>query len=158
MFLLILATYSYASLANKHERLYETYAQYEDIFPNTKPGEATQTQRAQIALAFQNKTYETVLTLSNAYVEDKPDDIDVLMAKGIAELETRQYRAAMKTFTGLKRQALIGEAKDKPDWYIALTYLRKNDIAYCRTVLHNITKQESTYAKQARKLLNKLPK
>ena len=154
LFLLVLATYGYASLGNKHERLYATFAEYSNVYPSTKSGDTTQRELAQIKQAFRNKEYPTVIALSDPYLENHPEDYVTLLAKGIAELEVRQYKAALKTFTALKRKNLL---HDKTDWYIALTYLRKNDMEHCRIVLKNIIKQEKFNVGQARELLRRLP-
>lgn len=132
--------------------LYDQYSQYPPLAMIEKSN-ATQDKLAAMEAAFNQKDYTKALPLLQAYVQEKPEDLQAQLYLGICLLETGKYAAARDLFTKISS----GESSfvDYGQWYLALSYLKEGNKAECRKVLQQVP-AESEFLQKAQELLKRL--
>jgi len=85
--------------------------------------------------AYNNKEYSKAIEL----LANLPGKPKLQLYKGIAELESKQYAQAISTFQGFQTDIDHGESAT---WYLALVYLKTNDLKACRKELTKLTSGE----------------
>lgn len=114
--------------------LAENYSQVEPLSLITK-GAATKVDLREMQDLFNAKSYTKALPLIEQYLSDNPQDLDVLLAKGIALLETEQYQKADNCFSDIK--AMNPRVK-KYLWYSAISLLNQDKTSEATTILTEI--------------------
>jgi len=103
--------------------------------------------------AFNSKNYEEALkhltTLSNIYL----NDTEVLLYKGICQLELSNYFEANAIFEKIRQGN--SSLADTATWYKALTLLKQEKFMECKQILKTIP-ESSDQIENAKKLLKKL--
>jgi len=106
---------------------------------------------------FRDKRYEESLVLLKAYVSDNDQKINpqILLYLGVTQLELDQNEAAISSFTKLRNSNTLDVPK--AHWYLALCYLKLNDLEKAKSELNlligsNISFQQN----KAKELLEKL--
>jgi tetratricopeptide (TPR) repeat protein len=104
-------------------------------------------------IAFEKKDYAQALTLLNQLLAESPNDSNLQLYKGICLLETDQAAQARSTWEPITngQSALRSEAQ----WYTALSYLKEQNYASCKSALLKIQPNEDRY-EDAQKLLKQL--
>lgn len=101
---------------------------------------------------YENGKYEEAKNQFNLYLQTKPNVPKILLAKGCAEFKLTELDAAIKSF----KQVLVAAESDiyQPTayWYLALSYLKKEDQAQAIKHLKAIQKGQD-YFKDAQQLL-----
>ena len=89
--------------------------------------------KLKLQTAYNNKNYKVALGYCKEYLQQEPNDYDVILAKGICHLELNQFEEALIIF----EQYASSEADDKikGEWYQAMTYLKKGGKEECKTIL-----------------------
>ncbi|MFK8104998.1 MAG: tetratricopeptide repeat protein [Saprospiraceae bacterium] len=139
----------------KQASLYEQYALHEPL--NLTEKSATDDQLAAKAeIAFNEKQYPAAVTALEAYLAQNPTAIKASLFKAIALLETGQFTESRAILTRLSKgkTALKVEAQ----WYLALSYLKVEEIAATRKLLAEIPESDAYWYNKAQKLLKELPK
>ncbi len=134
------------------DQLYADYAKHDLLSLSTRSIPADDLT-SELEQAFNEQQYQEALNLSTSYLVKYPDAYNVLLAKGISELELGKYEAALSTFKEIEQSDL---RINKGKWYQAMTYLKKGDIEQCRSVLNDIVSSKSYQHQQALELLKKL--
>jgi len=99
---------------------------------------------------YNNGEYAAALPLIESYLVTKPQDLDVLLAKGIALAETDHYTQAHKVYESM---ALLQPRVPKYKYYQALTYLKSGDQAKAKVLLEDLVASRSYKHNQAKELL-----
>ena len=135
------------------EKLYAGYAEHTAIKIQLR-GNTADSLAGLAADKFNNKQYGEALPLLQAYVKQRPDDIQMHISLGICYLEMNRFTDAEQIFS------MIASGKtayaETASWYLALTALKQKDIEKCRSILNRIP-QTSTWYNKARSLLEELP-
>ena len=119
---------------------------------STEKGD-TEADRVGVIQAFNREDYTSILK----ELQDKPltaFSLDILRAKGVAQLETDQWDAAIETFQFLQENHPIYEPESQ--LFIGIAYYRKKDWIASKKALEQIP-EKSSYYEQAQKLLKKIP-
>jgi len=112
------------------------------------------TAEKKIAKAYQAEDYSQVLELFTLL--EKKSQKEYLEYKGVSQLNTGDTEGAIETFKSLIETTTQAIQKDKFHWYLALSYLKKNDKLSTRTTLQKIVGADKYYRKKADKLLKVL--
>jgi len=122
-------------------RYYQPYA-----LNTTEMGDGEQSlQQAQNA--YNSGEYTKALPMLEKY----SDNPKVQLAIGNAQYKLGKFDDAIKTFKGIKYPFLVPTA----NWYLALTYLKKEQAEKAKIILQNIP-EDSNHYKDAQKLLKKI--
>ncbi len=84
---------------------------------------------------FNAKEYGQALPLINQYLESHPKDMDVLLAKGIALMETDKFIQADKVFSNI---GAMNPRVKKYMWYSAMSMLNQDKVSQASSILKEI--------------------
>ena len=108
----------------------------------------------QIDRAIENKEYEKALDLLNQYIAaGEGNQLEAQFFKGICLQKLGQHTQAITTFKLLSEGDSI--LKNDAHWYLALSYLYKEDLTTCRKYLNQIEQNSGKY-EAAQTLLRRL--
>ena len=102
---------------------------------------------------FNEGDYNAAMPLINSFLNDNPRDLDVLLAKGMAQTELKQYDAAHKTYLQIQN---MGPRVKKYLWFDALCYIKEGNTAKAETLLQHIVTEKSYNHADANHLLQNL--
>ncbi len=104
---------------------------------------------------FEIGNFGKVITMLNKNYNDTLLSPKLLLLKGCAEMETKNYNDAIKTFSifNSKDYTLYTEAGQ---WYQALCYLKNKNIDKAKQLLGTIIENNTSYANEAAKLIEDL--
>lgn len=103
--------------------------------------------------AYDDKDYATAEKEFENYLAIKPNDYKVILAKGNCEFQLGNFDEAIRTFQQVANAKTV--YSNTGHWYLALSYLKNDNVEKAKTSLQQITEQ-SEYDKQAKKLLQQL--
>ncbi len=129
--------------------LYATYADHAPLSLTTKSGSTDQIA-AQLQAAFNEGDYQKALPLSETYLTQVPNAYDVMLARGISQLELGQYREAIDAFNKLQQVDL---RINKASWYLAMTYLKMGKKDMAKNLLEAIVAEKGYNFERAKVLL-----
>ena len=95
------------------------------------------------AMAFQNKKYDEAIKIFTAYLNEYPNNSQVVMYLGASYLESGDDTSALQTFDHLTQMNSVD--KTRGYWYIALIHLKNNDQKQAVMTLENIVGDEKNY-------------
>jgi len=84
--------------------------------------------------AYTNKDYEGAITFANAALSSLPNDAEILMVKGISQMETQKFEEALSTFDSINNELY----NDDMNWYSALIFIKQNKLEAAKTRLKKI--------------------
>ena len=121
---------------------YQQYAQHTPL-SLTVMGD-TEQAKTDAETAFNQKDYGKALTALDQVLTDEPDNIKAKLSRGICLLELNRTAEARAVFEPLA----AGSSALKADaiWYVALSYLKENNLAACKAELSKIAAGEAHYA------------
>ncbi len=135
----------------QHERL---YAQYRDLpkasFAVRGADGIITAERA--AEAFNRKQYEEALLLIREYLAQNPEDVEARYFEGLSLLELSRSAEARAVLAQIEK---VPAWADEARWYVALSYLRENEMELCRQQLEQIPAESGRHA-QAQQLLKRI--
>ncbi len=102
--------------------------------------------------AFNNGDCETALPLFENYLQTN-NDAEILLFEGTCHLDQNDFGKAETAFKNISEGETI--FKNTGTWYLALTYLKQDNVAACKTYLNKIPEDASKYP-EAQKLLRQL--
>jgi predicted Zn-dependent protease len=109
-----------------------------------------------LALEFYNThDYEKAAVLFSKVLENKPNDMQTVLLKGVANFEEKKYPEAKQSFGKViddKDNLYIDQAQ----WYLALCYLNTNETDKAKQLFKLIGKENGIYKNDARKILRGL--
>lgn len=107
----------------------------------------------QTAQLFNEKKYSEAIPKLENYLSTHPNDDDVQLALGVSYLETNQIKPALIRFSNVYGKQ--NDFKNKASWYMALAYLKSENIDQTKAFLGEID-SSSIYFEKASKLLKTL--
>lgn len=102
--------------------------------------------------AYQDKDYKTALDIIS---ENLDGDLKLLLLKGNAEYNLTKYDEAILSFEEVKEKTGNQSFKNYANWYLALTYLKKENKNQATKLLKQLS-EDSDYYAQSKVLLKKL--
>ncbi len=145
----IVFTFVIPSSKTNNKGLYAEYAQH-DAVNNTVRGGTQEALMKEASTSYNNKNYAAAI---KPLEQLKDSSAQAAFMLGVSYMETNVFDHAVAVFDLLTYGHSI--YKEKAEWYIALTYLKKEDIVKCKDQLKAIANASSYYAK-AQELLKKL--
>jgi tetratricopeptide (TPR) repeat protein len=108
------------------------------------------------ALEFYNThEYDKAAILFNKVLENKPNDMQTILLRGVANFEVKRYPEAKQSFVKVidnKDNMYIDQAQ----WYLALCYLNTNDTEKAKQLFEIIGKEDGIYRNDAKKIIRGL--
>jgi len=101
--------------------------------------------------AYKTKEYEKALSI----FKNHPGNLRVQIAKGNTEYNLKKYSEAVKTFKKVIQNSNNVSFKNYAKWYLALTYLKKDDKDQAIKLLGQLPESADFY-KQAQNLIKEL--
>jgi tetratricopeptide (TPR) repeat protein len=131
------------------------YAAYAEGYPlsGTTMGSAPDSLRAIFEPLYNNREYAAALPSLNSFLNLRPEDGEVRLARGRALLETNQITAAEADFLQLAESNTA--FREEGQWWYALAALKAGEPATAKDRLNEIPTSSSRYTK-ARELLGLL--
>ena len=109
-----------------------------------------------LALEFYNtRDYEKAAVLFNKVLATKPDDMELVLLKGVSNFEEKKYPEAKQSFGKViddKNNLFI----DQAEWYLALCYVNTNEIDKAKQLFKIIVNENGIYKNNARKIIRGL--
>ncbi len=109
-----------------------------------------------LALEFYNtRDYEKAAILFNKVLENKPNDMQTVLLKGVSNFEEQKYPEAKQSFNKVidnKDNLYIDQAQ----WYLSLCYLNTNENDKAIQLLKVIVKDNGNYKDEANKIIREL--
>lgn len=127
-------------------------AMFEPLELTTKSNEAQSNLRLMQDL-YNKKEYKKAMPYLLSHLEVNPQDLDVLLAKGIALMETGKLSEAHSVFDDIKN---LKPRVHKYKYYKALTYLKEGDNAKAKDLLNTIASDNDFGHDHAAKLLKSI--
>lgn len=136
------------------QALFKNYYQPFQLTGAYDPQILNNTNQAFKAYDLENPDYPTVVELLKDY-PGATNEMDILMALGIAYIETDAWGEAIKVFTIVSQDTADSYTQDG-QWYLALVYLQQGNITAARPLLEDL-QDHSQYGPAAREILNQSP-
>jgi tetratricopeptide (TPR) repeat protein len=109
-----------------------------------------------LALEFYNThDYEKAAILFNKVLDNKPNDMQTVLLKGVSNFEEKKYPEAKQSFGKViddKNNLYIDQAQ----WYLALCYINTNETDKAKQLLKLIGKEDGIYKNDAKKIIRGL--
>lgn len=136
------------------DTLYSQYYQKWEPITTTR-GVSNDISSNKIELDFKSGKFNNVINALDENFSTQELDPKLLLLKGCAEMEIKDFNAAINTFALFesKNYTLYTEAGQ---WYLALCYLKNEDLETSIQILNKIVESNTSYAVEASELLNKL--
>jgi len=104
---------------------------------------------------YNNGKYREAAGVLREYLKTKPDHMEACLVYGVASMKTCDFTEAVKSFS-----TIIDNGNnlyiDNARWYLALTYIKTNDIESAKKELLLIRDSNSIYSKKAGKILKRI--
>ncbi len=131
----------------------ELYAQYA-VFPALSGTRGSNDSLLSKAITYyNNKQFTQAKPLLQQSLATDSSDKEIQLAYYICALQTENLGEALKGFTNIAATENVFTYQAK--WYMALTYLKQNNIDACKLILQQIPADADTYTK-AQQLLKQL--
>jgi len=132
-------------ILNRYYKVYE---------PPTTQRSAQSAPDADFTLAlelYNTHDYSNAAILFNKVLENKPNDMQVVLLKGVANFEEKNYPEAKQSFSKVidNRDNLY---VDQAQWYLALCYLQTNDTEKAKKLFKMISNENGIYRNDAIKI------
>ena len=148
--LLIIVWIFYMIITPKN--LYQQYADIPQMKLTQMGQESTLTQAEQ---AYNSKDYSLAYEKLKAHLNSTPDDINAYYYLGLSALESDRFSEALDIFKSVDSGTSAYQVNAK--WWMAMTYLKMDDLDKCRSTLEQIP-ESSDFYDNAQELLGKLKK
>ncbi|MDK2771566.1 MAG: tetratricopeptide repeat protein [Flavobacterium sp.] len=140
---------------NSNDSLYKNY--YE-TFPNVEApivrGSVSDDIKSKAFYVYDSKQYEEALRLFSEIYEKDKDDY-ALFYKGLALMELERFPEAVTVFEGYQTKP-NSAFNSYVKWYLALSYLKTNEMEKSKSLANELTKNENPFQNQAKELLRDL--
>ncbi len=141
--------------SEKPSEIYATYL--EKSMPAsllTRAGEDTSLEKA--ATLFNQKSYAEACTILTQIIqENEKPSASLYIHLGIAQMESKDYTAAAKTFAQLKPEVYVDA--EKKHWYLGLLAIKQNQMAIAKEQLGILVQKKGFKHQEAQEILAKLP-
>lgn len=158
IFIIGISSLLYLSLRPpENERLYSQYFKVYDASGIVRGNNSTNQDKIHMALmAYDNEDYKTSYKLLNVICSSEPDNMEAFFYKGLSAMENQNFDDAVLSLnTVVKNTTTL--YNDEAIWYLALSYLGKDDLPNARITLQKIIDSLNNVKKeQAVSLLHEL--
>lgn len=128
------------------------YEPYENLIISRGEGDDIILKRAMDA--YDNHNYQRAVSLLQPYLEANPNERSAALYLGIAQMELSNYGEAESQLMEALNDPLY---QQQADWYLALLYLRMDDVSKLSKTLEKIITMGDHYKeKEAREILGSL--
>ena len=136
-------------LINKYYKVYE---------PPTSQRSAQSATDADFTLAlefYNTHDYDKAAIFFNKVLENKPNDMQTVLLKGVANFEEKKYPEAKLSF-GKVIDNKDNLYVDQAQWYLALCYLQTNETEKAKMLFKMIANEKGIYRNDANKIFKGL--
>jgi TolA-binding protein len=139
-----------------NEKIMKLY--YRTYEPPTNQRSAQSGADADFALAlefYNTHDYEKAAVLFNKVLENKPNDMQTVLLKGVSNFEEKKYPDAKESFGKViddKDNLYIDQAQ----WYLAFCYLNTDETDKAKQLFKSIAKEDGIYKNDAKKIIRGL--
>jgi tetratricopeptide (TPR) repeat protein len=133
-------------------RYYEAY----EPPSNQRSSQTEENEDFTLALEFYNThDYENAAVFFNKVLTRNPKDMQSTLLNGVSNFEGKKYPEAKQSFVKVidDNNNLFIEAAN---WYLALCYIKTDEMDKAITQLQMISKEDGIYSKRAKKIIKKL--
>lgn len=128
------------------------YEPYENLIISRGEGDDIILKRAMDA--YDNQNYQRAVSLLQPYLEANPNEMSAALYLGIAQMELSNYGEAESHLMEALNDPLY---QQQADWYLALLYLRMDEVSKLSKTLQKIITMGDHYKeKEAREILGSL--
>ncbi|WP_178986038.1 tetratricopeptide repeat protein [Winogradskyella helgolandensis] len=130
---------------------YEDYNNFDPISLTVRSADNTNFSKAE--QSFNSKNYEEAIRAFNVILEDDFTNLEIQLYKGIALVETNQFKEADIVLNKITNGNTA--YRNKAKWILALSYLKQDNTSASIKILKTIPNDAEDYT-SAQKLLNEL--
>lgn len=142
-------------LLNKHDQIfYESFKRYPNVIASSSRGVATDSELLKLMKHYESEKYDKALHEFNEYLATHPEEYEVLFYRGITYLKLEKPGKAIDDLTRVidANLTLVDQAK----WYLALAYVKINNIDAAVPLLDDLASGESARSEQSKAVLDQL--
>lgn len=151
---LIIIGFNFWNSSVSHQDLFSEY--YQTYRPDFITRSDSVTDLSDAERAFRSRDFKNAIELLQKIKNERKGGARILLGLGNAYLSTDNYPKAIENFSEVvasNDELYIDQAR----WYLALTYLKKNDLENCKKILKELTKdKKADFYQEATELLTKL--
>lgn len=137
-----------------HNRLYEQYFTHlENQLTVTSTGDTDTVELSEALRSYNARSYAEAADRIGEYFKTHNEPVALRLYYGISLLESGSVSEAIDQLVELNNTLITSNYTKAADWYLALAYLRSNEIATSRLLLQEIAQPQHPYATQAQNLL-----
>jgi len=137
------------SLVKQYYKVYEPPT-------NQRSAHSSTDEDFSLALEFYNThDYDKAAALFSKVLENKPNDMQTVLLKGVSNFEQKQYPEAKQSF-GKVIDDNDNLYVDQARWYLALCYINTGEKDKAIQLLSVIGKESGIYQKDAKRIIRKL--
>ena len=137
-----------------HVQLYATYIDFSELPTVSTRGEDRLEKLLEAEQLFESKEYAKVVALLKDKLHTAPQQASLYLYLGISYVELEQFEEANNVFNALNKTDLIDGRMST--WYMALLYVKKNDLHNAKTLLQEIVSKKLYNHEKANDLLQAL--
>lgn len=134
----IIANHQTMSTDDLYANYYQPYT--EEI---TVRGDNTNASVQEVTQLYKDKKYREALPAFLRLLAAEPDNAELQLVVGICQLELDNFDKASQSFSSVTNPLY----KDQAQWYLAMTFLKQNDLASAGTILKTIQSGDFNYQK-----------
>ena len=129
------------------------FVPYENVVHPIERGEQLEDLKTKAFAAYENEDYGHALELFKE-LQQKQNDSYIGFYEAIVLMRLNKHQKAIPLLENYISGN--GDLKDRAIWYLALTYLKLNEIDKCKTLLNELAAQKKYKANAAEQLLKEL--
>lgn len=151
---LLIATYFFSFQQTSSEELFaENFEPYRNVIQPIVRGEQDESIKTTAFVAYENKEYEKAIQSFSELIKSESETYPTfyLANSYLAIQDTEKAISLFKEYINTG-----GDFKDKATWYLALAYLKGNNITSSKSILQNIVTSKAYNFEKAALLLKEL--
>lgn len=134
----------------------DAFQPYPNVITSSTRSEADATGQVDRVMALYDKQkYADALKEFDKYIQDNPQDYNVLFYRGITHMKMDQSESAVADF----EEVISGNSllHDQAEWYLGLAYLKNNQKKEAADLFFAIAGKDTEYSEKANTIVNKIP-
>lgn len=153
---LLIPTYIFFLQSPDPQQLYaDNFEPYPNIITASTRSDVQQAGELDEAMKlYENREYANAINGFNTYINQYPDQYEVRLYRGIANMQMDSINLAIKDLEAVMENNR--KLTDQAQWYLALLYLKDGDVAEARKILKQIAESENIFNEKAQNILNKI--
>lgn len=145
------------SPAAEHNRLYQQYFTHlENQLTVSLMGDTESNELTEVLRPYNARRYAEAADRIGNYLTSHNEPAALRLYYGISLLESGAVSEAIDQFVEVNNTLVTSNYTKTADWYLALAYLKLDQIATSKLLLHEIAQSQHPYAAQAQNLLEAL--